>query len=272
MSTVRLDDEFGKDFGLVHEAIVTGRKVGTPRELQSFFAKLAHDEDKFRSVMDDVLNRVGVTESERLAVEILGEDKVIGYKSASLTWSVGQPEVEPAMLHTEDILRECAEANAAGTANWRFAYATGRDLRSQRQFIGYDHKKQPCFDPDWTWWLDKEHDGWAKTFAPPGYRLFDFTKRYSNMCWDVQGQEITKLGDQFDRAEEQAVAEICFSTFLLNKGERLLPNWYHWGKLQAASGDRVCVGRFDQHGLRVYAHWDDYPHGTRGVVLSRKSA
>lgn len=46
---VRLEeDEFGKDHGLVHEAIVTGRKVGAGK---SFWKGLAHDEDFFKKVM-----------------------------------------------------------------------------------------------------------------------------------------------------------------------------------------------------------------------------
>ena len=38
---VRPDEDFGKDHGLIHEAVVTGRKVGAG---QDFWAKLAHDE------------------------------------------------------------------------------------------------------------------------------------------------------------------------------------------------------------------------------------
>ena len=270
MDTVRLD-EFGKDFGLVHEAIVTGRKISTPRELQTFFARLAHNEDKFRSVMDDVLN-LGMTEAERMAQEILGEDRVVCRQSACFIRNVDQPETEPAMLYSEDILRECAEANASGTANWRFAYATGLNLRSQCKLIGCSHEKQPCFDPDWTWWLESHQDSWAKKPALPGYRLLDFTKRFSYLNWDVQGKEIAKLGDQFERAEEQTVAEICFSTFLMNKEERLLPNWYHWGKLRSARGRHVCVGHFDRLGFNAYNGWAVFPNDNLGVVLSRKFA
>lgn len=45
--TARLD-EFGKDLGLIHEVIVTGRKVGADR---AFWAALAHDEDRFARVV-----------------------------------------------------------------------------------------------------------------------------------------------------------------------------------------------------------------------------
>jgi hypothetical protein len=48
-------EEFGKDIGLIHEVVVTGRKVGATKE---FWAKLAHDEDLFRSVVSQVLQVV----------------------------------------------------------------------------------------------------------------------------------------------------------------------------------------------------------------------
>jgi len=46
-NVVRLED-FGKDHGLIHEAVVTGRKVGAGN---GFWSGLAHDEDFFREVV-----------------------------------------------------------------------------------------------------------------------------------------------------------------------------------------------------------------------------
>ena len=43
--------DFGKDLGLIHEMIVTGRKVGAGSD---FYAALAHDEGLFRRVMEMV--------------------------------------------------------------------------------------------------------------------------------------------------------------------------------------------------------------------------
>jgi hypothetical protein len=44
----RRDEDLGKDQGLIHEAVVTGRKVGAGK---AFWAKLAHNEDLFRKVV-----------------------------------------------------------------------------------------------------------------------------------------------------------------------------------------------------------------------------
>lgn len=50
-SMARQDQNFGKDYGLIHEAIVTGRKVGAGH---GFWSKIAHDEDLFRRVVEFV--------------------------------------------------------------------------------------------------------------------------------------------------------------------------------------------------------------------------
>ncbi len=52
MSNTVRPEEFGKDHGLIHEAVVTGRKVGADRE---FWATLAHNEEKFHEVVELVL-------------------------------------------------------------------------------------------------------------------------------------------------------------------------------------------------------------------------
>src|SRR3989344_310817 len=44
--------EFGRDHGLVHEAVITGRKVGAGQE---FWSRLAHDEELFRKAVELVV-------------------------------------------------------------------------------------------------------------------------------------------------------------------------------------------------------------------------
>lgn len=44
-----VSSEFGKDFGVIHEAVITGRKVGADRK---FWSILAHNEEKFRRVVE----------------------------------------------------------------------------------------------------------------------------------------------------------------------------------------------------------------------------
>lgn len=264
------EDVFMKDKGLLHEVAVTGRKVGTPDELRQFFSALAHDERKFREVMDEVLGRAGLTESERMAANILGFDKVAGYFATSQAWKDRMVEAIPTMPFSEETLRHCAEENEKG-ADWRVVYILGRSLREQKKTMGTNRKKQPCFDSNSTWWLEPAQDVWANQSVAAGYRLFDFSGRFSNMQWQTQEDEIKKLGDCYERAEEQAVAEACLTIYMVSgKKERLLTNWYHWGRLLAAGSSRVHVGRFGGNGFRVNNCWGDHPDDVLRVVLSRK--
>lgn len=248
----------------------------TPAQIKEFFAQVEAGritKNRLQSFLRDSGATTSIlTDAETMAMSILGHRKMLGYQDVCRTWRCDLPD-EPLMPYTEEILREVAEANAAGMANWRLAYVTGHDLRSQREEMGWNREKQPCFDPDWAWWLDKEQDTWATQSVEPGYCLFDYTKRYSSMPWQSQADEIGKLGELYERAEERAVSEICFSNFLLNSNERLLPNWYHWGQLRSALDGRVCVGCFDQDGFYVNSYWTgndalDY----LGVVVSWMAA
>lgn len=211
-----------------------------------------------------------LTDAERMALGILGTGKVLGFRNVICAWNAELPETEPAMLFPEDVLRECAEANAQG-ADWRLAYIQGLSLRQQQEIRGWNRKKQPCFDPDVKWWLESQQDSWATRMVESGYRLYDFAKTFPGLHWQTQSEEIAKLVNM-ERAEEQAVAEICFSNFLLNNGDRLLSGWYHWGHLQTSGGSLVYAGLFDRRGFVVYDRWGDFPLGLLAVVLSRKAA
>jgi hypothetical protein len=66
---VRPDDDFGRDYGLIHEAVVSGRKAGAGRE---FWAKLAHDRTLFGKVVTFVRGAHFVGTTQNRAFEIMG--------------------------------------------------------------------------------------------------------------------------------------------------------------------------------------------------------
>lgn len=228
----------------------------------------------------------GMTEAEKRAVEILGSGKVLCYRDVCRVQKVELPKTEPTMPFSEDVLRECAEANAKG-ANWRLAYVVGRSLRQEQEIMGWGVKKRARFAPDYVWWQDETHDYmWvndklyesaAVRTVKPGYRLFDFTKRFSSLPFlsaygsKDQVLEIAKLGPNFERAEEQAVTEICFSNFLLSPNhELLMQNWFHWGKNRTDTYSCIFVGDFDGQNFAVGSHWPSDSDDLLGVVLARK--
>lgn len=211
------------------------------------------------------------TEPKQLAVSILGAKNVFGIESVMRIWDNHTlPEIMSVVPFSEEVLRQCAEENKHG-ADWRLIWVNGLSLRQQEQIRGRNRKKQPCFDPDWTWWLESAQDPWATQAVEPGYRLLDFNGRFASMTWQRQEDEIAKLGIDYERAEGQAVAEACLSIYMIGgKKERLLRDWYHWGRLLAAGGGHVGVGRFGSRGWGVGNFWRgvDSSSGLR-VVLSR---
>ncbi len=58
-------DDFGKDLGLVHQVVVSGRGVGADR---NFWASLAHNKDLLEDVVEFVDSWLAVTQEDRKAV------------------------------------------------------------------------------------------------------------------------------------------------------------------------------------------------------------
>lgn len=210
-----------------------------------------------------------LTESEKMAVGILGSGKVVGYYDVKNAWNITMPGVEPTMPFSEATLKECAEENKKG-ADWRVIWINGFSLRKQEEIRGRNRKNPPCFDPDYTWWPEKAQDSWGTQSIESGYQLLNFKRNLPGITWQSRENEIAKLGEYFERAEEQAVTEACLSIYMIKK-ERLLKDWYHQGRLQPSSDNHVCVGYFDERGFHVHCYWDVHCGSFIGVVLSRKS-
>lgn len=211
------------------------------------------------------------TPSEKNAADTLGSERITGYLTAHQIWGVELSENSlPVILFSKDVLKQCAEENKNG-ADWRVVYVHGFSLRKQEEIRGRDRDNQPCFDPDWTWWLKSSEKEWSEQPVEAGYRLFDFSGRFGNKTHEEQDILISKTGFDDEWAEEQAVTEACFTFYLLSGGkERLLPDFYHRGKLVDSDGDRVVVGDFDDDGFSVGNFWFDRSSVFLQVVLSRK--
>ena len=84
--------EFGKDLGLLHEVVVTGRKVGAN---QAFYAALAHDEELFRRVVEMVCGlQPGPLYDAKTVASLLG----IQYSEQELTGFGPSPDALPGYI------------------------------------------------------------------------------------------------------------------------------------------------------------------------------
>lgn len=217
-----------------------------------------------RETVREVVVSIPLTEAEKKAVAILGASKV-------LTQAQAKGEVEFPIRYSEDTLRACARENTEQGRDWRLVYLRGNSLREERLRVGENRKRQPCFDKDYKWWLETGEDKWATEKFEPGYYLIDFNGRFNLISWQNQENAIVELGSEFERAYEAMVTEAALRVFEAT-GERLLPNWYHWGGCSLDSrGSRVRVGFFVSGGWRVhYCHPAYDVHGPLRVCLLRK--
>ncbi|MBI4122288.1 MAG: hypothetical protein HY461_03070 [Parcubacteria group bacterium] len=260
--------DFGKDHGVIHEMIVTGRKVGAGR---NFYSALAHNEELFAKTVafvarggEATVREVVVselTDSEKAAIAVLGSGKV-------LTQGQAKGETEFQIRYSEDTLRACAKENAEIGTDWRLVYLRGNSLREERERVGTNRKCQPCFYNN-DWWLSEREADWATEKFEAGYYLIDFNGRFSQTSWQNQNKEVEKLVPDFERAHEAAVTEAALRIFEAT-GERLLPNWYHWGCSLDSHGHRVFVGFFVSRGWNVYDCHPDYDDFDLRVCLFRK--
>ncbi len=202
------------------------------------------------------------------AINILGQGKVITNEQAAKAWSEGAVK-SVAIRYSETTLRICAEQNQSGQADWRLVYCHGFSLREQRDKRRTDQSNQPCFYGN-DWWLNSVEDKWATYKPQAGYYLINFCGQFANMNWKTQEAEIAKLGKDYERCHEAVFSEAILTIYMVNNGERIAENWWHWGVSLASNGFRVFVGYLNSNGLDVYYHWLDYSLHVLRVCVFRK--
>jgi hypothetical protein len=242
----------------------------TPAQLKEFFAQIESgriNKERLQAFLRGEPEAYFATEAEKRAIAILGKAKVVTASEAAQKWDMGLPEV-PSVPFSKEVLKQCATENEAGQADWRLVYVFGLSLRQQRELRGTDPDQQPCFC-DNPWWLKKSENTWATKGTDPGYRLLNFKLQFTDTTWKEQGKAVAKLGEDYERAEEAAVAEAVLSVFMTT-GERLLETSYHRGHALDSDGHRVVVGNFVSDGLIVGSFWDDNRSSLIGVVVARK--
>ncbi len=206
-----------------------------------------------------------VSETEKMAVAILGQGNV-------LTQAQAKGEVEFPIRYSEDTLRACANENEEESCDWRLVYLRGNSLREERNRVGVNAERQPCFYNN-NWRLGGWIGRWLKEVPEKferGYYLIDFNGRFGRTSWPQQEKAIRKRGPQFQRAHEAMVTEAALRIFEATR-VRLLSWYYHWGHSVDFLSNRVYVGFFLAEGWFVdyaAARWDG--NDLLRVCLARK--
>lgn len=101
---VRQSTSFGEDHGLLHEVVITGRKVGADRE---FYSRLAHDENLFRQVVDLVSGVQPEKEDPLQAVmNVLQHAAAKGVQCENGVYRFFDPGIPLVMLRKLQLVRE----------------------------------------------------------------------------------------------------------------------------------------------------------------------
>lgn len=270
---------FGADFRLFNEVLIVAREVGFS---EAFWRRLAYEKGLMQRVKELVEQSPAPAQpvSLKLAREILGKDKVI---SASQTAKFWHKEINSRfpILYAEETLRECAEENARGEADWRLFFYVGTSFYEQLQWYSCGHKDLPCFDGRGGLWWGKPAFGgggaaysWVNDSLLPNYYLIDVRGRFANKSWEEQGKLIAQCGRQnVRRCDEFVFSEAIFTIFRA-KEERIAENWFHYGKTTFSTAQNqeerhVMVGEFDDNGLRLALHPPDEPNEFTKVCLCR---
>ncbi len=257
-TTVRLDQEvteFGKDHSLIHEALVTGRKVGAGRE---FWSKLAHDEQLFREAVTLVLgdpSQYQPTTSQQRAAEIMGRnyhgpDQVakhfgVRYRDTELTQLAEIP-------YPEDELRAKKDTHilVAGypLTTLEIRKRMKRNFYKQDWYENEDFARKTKVRLRWLLLLKTDvPNSRSKTYVEQT-ALLDPDDETSIFCEVVYGMNI----------------------HFAETGGRLHETYYVRCQDVTSHGNRVYVGSFYPEGLDVNAHWDVYRYGDFGLASSRK--
>ncbi|MFA6537067.1 MAG: hypothetical protein WCT18_01570, partial [Patescibacteria group bacterium] len=163
--------------------------------------------------------------------------KIIGHERVANFWGISVPQ-DVRIRYSEETLREAIVANQSGE-QWALAYYAGHSARQMRAKWGVNKNTQPCIYNN-DWWLKDKEDYWATKTLEPGYYLLNFNGKFDSKKWSEQENLITGLGPMYERAHEFVVGETVLSNFNIHNGERLLENWYHWGKESSSADYRVC--------------------------------
>lgn len=204
------------------------------------------------------------------ALKLLGQTNLVTHEQNSTTFSQPSAKGQTVVCPNMGQIQECADQNKAGTHTWFLSYASALSFREQHTILGTDKSHPPNFYPGVDWFLKPSEKEWAEGKPEAGFYLLDMTPRWKKTNWQQQEDNITALGEDYERADEHVFAQAVLAHQKAT-GQRLFNNVWHWGRILDRSGYRVCVKLFSD-GLNVN---NDHPSNGDNdnlyVCVARKS-
>lgn len=250
------NESFGKDIGLLHEVIITGRKVGADR---AFYTELAHNEKMFEQVVRIVARKGCVpTISQVRAREIMGRN-FFGIEEAIKHFVGVSPTQEQLDALSEVPFSETVLEQSKNTHVLVEVFPLSiLGIRGKVEHkLFYSHSDA---------WYNEE--SFAKERGVASWQLVCKTPADNSTSKDWQEQQ-TLLGKDDEVPTAQVMAYTIIGHYLAT-GERLFENVYVRTSSVDSGGSRVHVGHFDSRGLHVCSYWVDSRRGNLGVASARK--
>ncbi|TSA44885.1 hypothetical protein D4R52_03445 [bacterium] len=211
----------------LHAELLAVHKSGIyPEEYQQFMRQLA------ARLMTPAFDLAG-------ALTLLGQANLVTHEQNSTTFGQPSPKGQIVACPNMAQIQECAAQNKAGKHNWFLTYASDLSLVDQHAILGTS--QHPRFYPGVDWFLKPEQKAWAPSKPVAGFYLIDMIPRWNRTNWQQQGENITGLGVDYERADERVFSQAVLA-YQKVMGKRLFDNVWHWGRILDSDGYRVCVG------------------------------
>lgn len=260
MSKDTARQEFGKDLGLVHEMVVTGRKVGADAE---FYSALAHNEGLFRKTVAFV--RGGghePTSAQRIASAIMSRN-FIGIEVVTRCLNV---QFSDEQLHTladipfpEEVLQECRDSHVL-VAGFPLSILDLRMMALQGKL------RQTLYPQDWY-----EEEAFAQKQV--SVRWYLIRKEQVPGSADRTFGEQTGLLSTSEEVPSACETVYAATLFHLATGGRLYEGIFVrcLDRLDESGNYRVSVGSNAADGLKIEKDWAAYRyHQSQGLASAKK--
>ena len=265
-----LDENFGKDLGLLHEACITGKKVGFGRHE---WTMLTHDEYLFsrakRMIHAHIVRLGWLPEEVREAIKILGPANVLHHFDVMSVWAADLEHDRNSFRFVPDwreVLENCADQNRRGNARWVLAFHPGFSLNEQIIRTGYH---------SWSL-LDGYNLGFSyggydlqsveKDGIPTGYRLINFKPRFTGLGFADRVAALKEISSDYSIAPASVVSAAVLASDRLN-GDKLLSDVHH------DDGEVVVYVRWPEDGMQdAYLDYNGASshHSTSSSLIERK--
>lgn len=257
-ATVRQEKPFGSDHGVIHEAVVTGRKVGAD---EAFWSQLAHNEWLFADVVALVQGKTS-PEVMNSATTSLAEAKAImgnnfhnpeGWaKACGFRLSKAHKEIFAGVPFSAELPNLVKDTHILVP----ILKLSVMQLHAKHNALFYS-KEDPWYSAE-EFATEQADVGWMllRREILPG----STSKTY------IEQQAMLPEGEYLPSAAELLQAIVCHAVL---SGERLLPDVYARTSSVDSYGRRVGLGYFGAGGLHVDA-WRDYANSYISAVGARK--